>query len=212
MKLRAIFTLILIYTACYISAQDFFAGPVLGASFTQVDGDSYAGFNKAGLKVGGFVGRSLSDLWDVQMEIIYIQKGSRKTPDVKKGDYADYSIQLDYIQFPLIARYKLNKFSFEGGASYGVLLNSVEKVNGDLIPEDSRVPFQKNELASIFSVNYQITDRLKINARYSYSLYRIRIPYNGEIPIYDPYWDRRKPGQYNHVVNFSFYYNLFQNY
>lgn len=191
-----------------LSAQDFVAGPKTGISFTQVDGDSYAGFNKIGFNLGGFVYRRLSKRWDVQFEIEYLQKGSKKTPDVEKGDYNDYQMNLGYIQFPVLARYKIKKFSLEGGLSIGALIHEQEWVEGAEIPEDKKVSFQTMEYATIFGFNYNITDRLWVNARYSYSINRIRIPYDGDIPIYNPHWDKRKPGQYNDIIVVSVYYAL----
>ncbi len=194
-------------------SQNFVAGPKLGVAFTQVDGDSFAGFNKVGLNVGGFVYRSISknERWDMQFEIEYIQKGSRKYPDVEIGDYSDYKISLNYIQFPIFLRFNANHFSFEAGVSIGTLLSAEELSDGAEIPVDDQVPFKSMEYASIFSVNYHFNNRLWINARYSYSIARIRVPYNGEIPVYPPHWDLRKPGQYNNLMVFSLYYTFTKN-
>lgn len=192
-----------------VSAQDFYAGPIIGASFSQVDGDSYAGFNKAGFVIGGFAGRSLSDIWDVQMEIVYIQKGSRKTPDAENGDYSDYMIHLNYIQFPVLVRLKQKKFSIEGGICIGSLLGSREEEFGEPIVSQYIVPFKSTEWSWLCGVNYQITERLRVNGRFSYSLFRIRVPYNGDVNVYNPHWDQHKPGQYNDVISVAFYYDLF---
>jgi len=202
------FTIVLIHFSTVSHTQNFVAGPKLGIAFTQVDGDSYAGFHKVGLNLGGFVYRSISknERWDLQFEIEYIQKGSRKYPDVEMGDYTEYKISLNYIQFPLFLRFNANHFSFEGGVSIGALLSTEELSDGAEIPEDVRIPFKTMEYASIFSVNYHFTKKLWLNARYSYSFARIRIPYNGEIPVYDPHWDLRRPGQYNNLMVFSLYY------
>ncbi len=204
--------LVLLSTISY--TQNFVAGPKLGVAFTQVDGDSYAGFNKAGLNVGGFVYRSISkdEKWGLQFEIEYIQKGSRKYPNVEMGDYREYKISLNYIQFPVFLRFNTKRFSFETGISIGTLLSADELSEGAKIPEENRVPFKTMEYATIFSVSYHFTDRLWINARYSYSIARVRVPYNGEIPVYDPHWDSRKPGQYNDLMVFSLYYAFGRNF
>ncbi|WP_439181985.1 porin family protein [Carboxylicivirga taeanensis] len=194
-----------------IKAQEFRAGPLVGASFSQVDGDYFSGYNKAGFTLGAFVKRPLAKHWDIQLDIAYIQKGSREAPNPEKGKYDDYKIHLDYIQFPLVARYQYRQFSAEGGVSVGVLLGSKEEIDGTPIgdlPEHEMVPFQDIEWASVFGLNYHVNERLWINARWLYSINRIRIPYDGKIPVYDPkaHWLSRKPGQYNNNFVLTFYY------
>lgn len=193
-----------------VSSQEFYAGPMAGAAFNQVDGDRYAGYHRVGVVLGGFVGRELWKNWNAQLEIQYIQKGSRKYADVEAGDDRDYSIKLDYVQFPLLMQYKRKTMSFEAGISIGSLLGYEELVNFDEIPKNDQVPFKTLEVASILGVNYYITPNFWINGRMSYSLFPIREPYDGSIPVYDPHWDLQKPGQYNNVISLALYYNLFK--
>ena len=208
--IRAFFlTTVLILVTTISHGQKFVAGPKLGIAFTQVDGDFYEGFHKVGLNLGGFVYRTISknERWDLQFEIEYIQKGSRKSPNAETGDYADYKMSLNYIQFPIFVRYNIEHFSFEGGISIGTLLSSEEYYEGSEYTQDDH-PFKTMEYASIFSVNYHFNKKLWINARYSYSIARIRVPYNGEIDVYPPRWSFQKPGQYNHIMVFSLYYAI----
>ncbi len=210
-KFLFITALLLIGISCY--AQEFRAGPLLGMSFSQVDGDNYAGYNKVGLHLGGFVSRHINDRWEAQLDISYMQKGSREAPNPKEGKYDDYKIHLSYIQFPLVARYRYKQFSAEGGASINVLLNSEEEIDGTPIgdlPAHDIVPFQNIEWATVFGLNYHFSDRLWINCRWLYSINRIRIPYDGEIPVYDPkaHWLSRKPGQYNNNFVVTVYYSI----
>jgi hypothetical protein len=191
------------YFSNSILSQDFVAGPKFGVAFTQVDGDTYKGFNKAGLNFGGFVYRPLNEKWNLQFEIEYMQKGSRKTPLVEENDYTDYKMDLHYLQFPVFARYKLKVFSFEAGLSIGTLISETEFYDGSEISEEDKVPFKNSELATLFSVNYHFNKRTWVNVRFSYSINRIRVPYGGEVPIYPPQWDLRKPGQYNNVIAVS---------
>jgi len=210
---KAILILSLLICTSLAHAQDFRAGALLGTSFSQVDGDNYIGYNKVGINIGGFVSRPISDKWELQFDISYIQKGSREAPKPDKGRYDDYKIHLSYIQFPLVARYHYKKFSGEAGISIAALLNSEEEVDGapvEDIPNSDIVPFQNTEWATVFGLNYHITDRLWINARWLYSINRVRIPYNGEIPVYNPkpHWLSRKPGQYNNNFVVSAYYSI----
>jgi hypothetical protein len=208
-RLCTLFFAIGIFISSQLKAQDFYAGPVVGVSFSQVDGDTYQGFNKAGMILGGFVGRQISENWKAQLEISFIQKGSRKKPDIERGDYTDYLIHLNYIQFPLTVQLSFKRFSFDAGVSVASLLDYREEVDGIAIPEDDQVPFKPLEVSSIFGVSFNITDLLKLNGRFNYSITRIREPFNGDIPVYNPHWEKHKPGQYNDVVTFSLFYDLF---
>lgn len=211
--LRCIATLsaFLLTCAVHLFSQEFYAGPVLGASFTQVDGDTYKGYQKAGLVLGGFVGRPINENWKAQLDILYIQKGCRKRPDIERGIDADYLIDLNYIQFPLTLQLKAGNFSIEGGLSLASLLWYTEKVYGEEIPEEDQVPFKSLELSSIIGLSYHITPRLMVNGRFNYSINRIREPFNGDIPVYNPHWGNHKPGQYNDVITIALYYDLFDN-
>jgi len=207
-------TLLFLLISTSAFAQKFIGGPKAGVTFTQVDGDFYKGFNKVGINLGAFVYRTISqnEKWDLQFEIEYVQKGSRKYPDLEAGDYVDYKMALNYMQIPVFARFRAKHVSFEGGISIGTLIASKEYSDGSEISPEDQVPFKNMEFAGLFSINYHFNPRLWLNARYSYSFARIREPYNGEIPVYDPDpWDLQKPGQYNNVMVFSLYYSFAKN-
>ena len=55
-----------------VQSQSFGGGTIFGISTSQVGGDDISGFNKAGLLLGVFANRKLSDLTTFQMEITYI--------------------------------------------------------------------------------------------------------------------------------------------
>lgn len=208
---QILFTFFVFLTITSIQSQDFRAGFVGGANMSQVDGDFYAGYNKIGLNIGGFVSRQIAPSLDLQFDIAYIQKGSRRAPDIEKGQYDDYEIDLGYIQFPVVVRYYYKQISFEAGLSIGTLLHDDEFLDEQSIKGLEGVPpFKTMEYATVFGFNYHINKRFWINARMLYSLNRIRIPYNGDIPIYDPkkHWLSRKPGQYNNNIVFSVYYAI----
>lgn len=207
-KYVALLVIFLVMMTSQLHSQEFYAGPLAGGAFTQVDGDRYAGYHRVGPVLGGFVGREIWPHWNAQMEIQYIQKGSRKYADVEAGDDRDYSIQLDYIQFPLLMQYTRKSLSFEVGISIASLLGFAEEAYFEAIPTDDQVPFKNIELATLLGINYHFTRNFWINGRMSYSVLPIREPYGGSIPVYDPHWDLQKPGQYNNVITIALYYNL----
>ena len=71
-----------------VNAQNFGGGVILGLSSSQVGGDDLSGFHKTGGLIGIFVNNSISKLLSVQMEMTYIQKGS-KNPHMNDPKYVN---------------------------------------------------------------------------------------------------------------------------
>ncbi|TLX77779.1 PorT family protein [Labilibacter sediminis] len=206
-NLKKILIIVLIICPLSIKAQDFKAGMLAGGVFSQVDGDSYAGFNKLGLVTGLYVSREFSDIWSGQFEIVYKQKGSRHNPNESIEDYTKYKLNLNYIEVPVMAKIKVNKFSFEGGVTMGMLINSLEEDEyGDV---GATVEFEDFEWGSLVGVNYQFHEKMYANIRWAYSLSRVRKAYGGDFDDQKPpHWRDGKFGQYNHSVSLSVYYEF----
>jgi hypothetical protein len=172
MKAKYSLTLIFLFLSLFTQAQYFNAGAKLGIVGSQVDGDGYAGFDKFGINAGLYVNYKLSMLTSLQLEMEYIQKGSRHTPNVEKGDYADYKLRLGYIQLPVLFQYKLaSNLSVEAGPAFGLLLSHYEEW---MTYEIDYNPFRKFALSWITGINYKISDFWNANFRFDYSLMAIR--------------------------------------
>lgn len=183
--------------------NNFIAGLTGGTTFSQVDGDTYGGFHQFGFVCGGFVYKKISRKIDAQLDITFKQKGSRKTADTENDDLETYYIKLNYIEFPIIARYHFWNMSAEAGVSLAALLSAREgDINGDYIGN----PFKTFELGTIVGANYYFTKKLWANMRYGYSITPIRVPYKGQIEVYNPDVNSRKPGQYNSTVSLTINY------
>ena len=95
---KSFFIFILFLSPLLIQGQNFKAGIRFGICGSQVNGDNLSGFNKAGIVAGAFVNRNLSKPFNMQMEIVYIQKGSRKPTD-DANSY--YRLRVHYIVLSL---------------------------------------------------------------------------------------------------------------
>jgi len=179
-------------------SQDFNANIYTGLAASQIDGDTYSGYNKAGLIIGGNINRYFHKKWNWQMGLRYIQKGSKYT-NTKNGVY--YKCQLHYLEVPLTINYKYyNKVSFEAGVSLGYLIKALEDKDGyGLI--DANPQFNNFEFSGIAGLYYHFTDKLKIGAHYSYSILTIRPFTNGYSTFIDG-------GQHNNILYFALYYKL----
>lgn len=195
---RILFLLILFFAVLKTSGQNFRAGLFSGLSISQVDGDQLSGFNKAGIRVGGFVNRKISEKFRLQFEIEFIQKGSRK-PLAKDGQY--YLMRLNYIGVPLLANYAINKkWSLEAGASFATLISSREENQEGIIT--GAPSFHRNDYLVCAGGNYYISGHVVFNVRYSYSVTTIRP--KDELYSYFYY----SGGQFNKVLTFSIAYQF----
>ena len=186
--------------------DNFIVGISGGATFSQVDGDTYGGYHQFGFSAGGFVYRKISKSFDIQMDLGFKQKGSYDGSDAEKGDYSVYYIKLNYIEFPIVARFHFWRMAAEGGVSFGALLSSNE---GDENGDYQANPFRPYEVGTILGFNYYFTKQVWLNMRYGYSLTAIRLPYEGEVDVYQPkenLFFNREPGQYNSYASMSLNY------
>ena len=203
--------------ASALLAQQFNVGLLGGLVTSQVDGDTYAGYNKLGFLAGGFVTKKFSDegKWSVSFEITYIQKGSRKAPRPDKGDYSIYRLNLNYAEVPLLLKYSFTapdslggdkvKFQLEAGFAAGALVQSKEE--DTFGPVVGGVPFERSGYSYILGLNYFASEKAAFNVRYEYSIIPAR---KGAIGQYYQNWTYKflKPGYYNNLVVFSFRYQF----
>jgi len=211
-------------------AQKFNAGIVAGGLVSQVDGDNWGGYHKFGFLAGGYVSLhvfkhntwridSLTNLNDnivydsiriqanssFQMEIEYIQKGSRKNADLEKDDIYSYLLRLHYLEIALLYQYNFTKrFSLEAGPAADILLDYYEESDGYEV--DNTVPLRGVTLSGILGVSGYITRHLKANFRFNYSLISIR---NATAP-YPPGYRKIlfEWGQYNNVMSLSLFWDF----
>ncbi len=184
---KKLVVLLLMLVPSLLPAQNFRAGIRAGICGTQVDGDTYEGFNKAGITAGLFVNRKLSDLFSLQLEMNYIQKGSRKPLD----DFNSYYLmRINYIEVPVLLQWHAGKsIDIFGGPSFAVLLNSHEETEfGEFKGPD----FEKYEIAARIGISYKLSDNWTVDGRYSNSITTIRPSPAG----YTPFFEK---GQYNRL-------------
>jgi opacity protein-like surface antigen len=154
-------------------AQRFNGGALFGICASQVDGDTYAGFDKVGLQGGVFVNTKFTKAWGAQMEIKYNAKGARKK--TSKDDPETYSLTLHYIDLPLMINLAIqDKFIFDAGFVPGYLFAKKGEEAGTKMSDEHISAFKKVDVSWLLGLNYKITDNFIANIRYSYSLFSIR--------------------------------------
>jgi len=199
MKFRnLLFILLFMSLGPVLIGQQFNGGLIGGLSMSEISGDRLTGPNKAGVYAGGFVNTYISKKSSFQMELNFIQKGSRKNPDtLDNSNY--YLLRLSYIEMFLHYKWDFSElFTLEAGPSFGVLINSYEEADGQILTEP---PFNTGDLSLNVGLFFSLTQRWRFNVRYSNSILAVRPHASGQ--TYK--WNQ---GQYNEVLSFTFHYKL----
>ena len=183
----------------YIEEERLFKGMVTaGGNFSQIDGDNYAGYSKAGINAGAGVYTMINSDIGVGLELLYSRKGSKsntvKPSSDRQFDILSYKAILNYVDIPIQLYYfDKRKDHFGAGLSYSRLINQSEVF--DTKPQQnlqsSDYPFKKSDYNFVLSANVKIVKGLYITARFQYSLFSIR----SKTP---PGFGRTE--QYNHLV------------
>ena len=164
--------------------RTFYGGLIVGANLSQVDGDAYAGYHKAGLNVGGIVYTRFTPHLAASLEILFSQKGARGNQPQQLGNtdtfLTDYRINLNYAEIPVMLNYFDRRRShFGAGFSYSQLINGEELIGitrsnqaGEV--DASAYPFRKSDVNFLVSGNLHMTKGLFLNLRFQYSLFPVR--------------------------------------
>lgn len=212
-KTLLLFLLCNLYTYCgyaQFSNDDedrvFFGGLEAGGNFSQVDGDNFAGYHKAGWNAGVVVYAKLANQFAASMELLYAQKGSRASQtqvprfaNDQSTIITDYKIKLSYAEVPILLNYfDRRKSNFGGGLAFAYLMGSKETYRdgtGNSYENDAKIyPFKKYDLSFVLNGSAHIWKGFFLNLRFQYSLLPVRTAFNpitGLRPQFSNIWCTR---------------------
>jgi len=169
-----IFLLLMISgVAGIMQAQPFEGGIMAGFVASQVDGDSYAGYDKAGLMGGVFISTKLTKVIGAQLEIHYTGKGARKP--VSSDDPEVYKLSLHYLDIPVLISFNVKQLvTFELGLVPGYLFAKGGEDDGGKLPDEFLVSYKKFDLATLAGIRFNVVEKLAVSFRYCYSIVSIR--------------------------------------
>lgn len=192
------YLLLLILFSCFTAlAQDdesnimfdgsrtFVGGVLVGMNATQVDGDSYSGYHKAGLNVGGVVYANINASVGISIELLYSQKGAigvKGNSNGQVGSYFEkYKMNLNYVEAPLlfhIYHAPWQRCHINLGASYSALISNKESFDTyyPFYIDDSQFPFKRFEIDGIAGMSY-VWGHFMLEVRYQYGITPIRLGY-----------------------------------
>lgn len=188
---------ITIFSGLKAQKRAFHGGLLAGITATQVQNDNSGGFNKIGLYFGGYILSEFGEYWIGEIGMNYAGKGARENSGDKNVGFNKYVSRLGYIEFPVIIKFRIQKFDIEAGLSFGFLLFGEEFVNGD--KQQSPTNYESFEFAGIIGVNYMFNEKFGLNLRSQTSILPIRTP--TENVFYS-----NGQGQYNIVISFAVRY------
>ena len=197
------FTLFLLFITTSTFAQQFHGGVMAGLVGSQVAGDTYSGYKKAGIFAGGFVYLDIGSVSSLQLELTYFQKGSRENPTEKNG-YRSYLLRVNYIEMPVLYKYKAGRFKIFAGPSAGFLMGYYEEIDQEVISDQqgyirpARVTLQLN-----VGFQFEITPNIGVDFRTNNSLLNIYSEnISGDVRRIFDY------GRYNDSLVLSMYYKF----
>ncbi len=203
--LKKYYTIIIFILSVGFTAtgQQFHGGVIAGIVGSQVAGDTYSGYNKAGIFLGGFVSLDATEKSAFKMELTYFQKGSRENPTEQNG-YRSYILRLNYIEMPIFYQYKAGKFTIEVGPSAGFSMGYYEEVDQEVISDQqyynkpARVTLQIN-----LGFSYFISEKMGVGLRTNNSLMNVfSSNQTGDV------WRLWDYGRYNDALVLSLFYQF----
>ena len=142
-----------------------------GFSATQVHGDQISGFNKFGLSAGATLDIRRSARQGVQWGIFYTQKGSRRVPDTKNGDFNSWRYRFTYIDLPLTKVWNPDPMWWWGvGLQPSLLVSGEEDFYGNVYSELTYLELNPIDWGGILQAGYAWDERKAIEVRLTQSL------------------------------------------
>jgi len=153
-----------------LEAQRFKGSAVFGLNFSQIDGDQLAGFSKLGLTGGFKLAYPLKKNVDLNIEMLYSQRGS--TSGFGFGGGNDNFTDLKYIELPvyvnimdwLVEEEDYYKAKAHAGLMYAYLFD-VNSVNGLL--RDDIENYERHNVGYVLGVDYAFNSKLGLTVRYT---------------------------------------------
>jgi len=165
---------IAVLTSSSLCAQVFSAGVLAGAAATQVAGDGLGGYGKIGFSAGVFGRAQLSENVQLEIDLLFVNKGSRRIPNPDIGDFDNRGLLFKYIEIPAIAKYHLEKYSTRlgGGLYAGYELSAEEEFNGNR--NDISAAYNDVDVGLVISGEYDFNEHLFAELRFTQSVLPVR--------------------------------------
>lgn len=171
--IRLVFLTFYLLCLSSVKAQSFEGGILVGFTASQVDGDSYSGYDKLGFQGGVYISREMLPNIAALFEIKYTSRGARNP--ASEDNTGSYRLSLHYIDLPLIAAFKVKNYgSADIGLVPGYMFAAAGEDDAGRLPKDYLVDFHKFDLGLLLGLSIRLTQKTNVRLRYSYSVFSIR--------------------------------------
>lgn len=152
------------------NAQKFKGNVVFGMNLSQIDGDDLAGYSKLGWTGGVKLGYPMKEKIDLNMELLYSQRGSNS--GFGFGGIGDLFTDLQYLEIPVYVNFQdwliededYYKVKVHGGLNFSYLFG-VESSNGAVSNDIDT--YKRNNVGFLIGLDYSFTKRVGFTVRYS---------------------------------------------
>jgi len=201
MTKKILIPILFLFAANMVFAQRFDGGALAGFNASQVEGDTYKGYNKPGLVAGFYVETDIAPAIFAAMEIKYSQKGARKKVTTK--DPTKYIMRLNYIDIPVYMAFRTSERSAViGGISTGFLISAKEMDNYGETPPEDQDAFNTIDLQPLVGFQFDFMENLKLDLRFALSV----LPVRGKPGVNSNYYWQNS--QFNNVITLALYYQI----
>lgn len=180
---RFIVLSVLLFMGLVSFAQSFNGGLLAGGVISQVDGDRYSGYHHLGFTAGAYVNLPFDDNFSLQTELKYSLFGAHSSVDEVEVGQNPYSLNLHYVEMPVMARYNLGLLNINGkhldflvleaGVSFDFLMDNSESANNEPALYTKRWNFFS--MTANVGVHFDLNERWGFGIRYMYSFWPIRV-------------------------------------
>ena len=136
-------------------------------------GGQAIGQNLGGFTVGTYLRLPLSPLFSIQPEILYTQKGAKGTFTLAGSGIISQRVVLEYIEIPVLFKYKIFPFfAIYGGPYVGLSTSSKATNTTSNTTTDISQSIENSDWGAVIGGSFQIF-RLVLDLRYSLGLTNI---------------------------------------
>lgn len=165
---KVLFTTMAVVALTFITNAQVRFGVKAGTNFSNLkvshadDGDeNESGKSKVGLHGGGFVTIPLSASFSLQPEALLSMEGAKDKEE-------DATLNITYLNIPLLLQYNASGFFAETGPQLGLLLAANQKFGDD--SEDVKKQMKSTALSWALGAGYRFVNGVGIGARYNLGL------------------------------------------
>ena len=170
--MKRLFILVILVVAVFsLSAQQYRAGVLFGASVSQVDGDGMGGFHFIGPQGGLFITDIIGKKSALQGELSYVYKGS----GIESKPETDFRVEItaSYVDLALYYKYFYSdRVNIKIGLTPSLLISHTESVAG--IEQTDYPEYRKYGLLFSVGGEYYFGEHWFFAADWNYSLLSLR--------------------------------------